>query len=209
MRDSYWKAEIDKMKNKSVRKTKEKKPVILQDAATGTVLALIEAGPGYLKRARKKGVISAVVDVQKRKVKGAKAVPARFKVKEFLENRESGAVLIKVAATVKKRFRSGKTGFGENLRPAESLESIEKKVRTRRSLPRKSSKTSRLFLQGTDRIAKKLGEEAVELVIEAKDKDDRRLLAEACDLIYYFLVLLAWRDIRLADVVRQLGKRKL
>lgn len=71
----------------------------------------------------------------------------------------------------------------------------------------KSSYTVSLFHDGLNKIAQKVGEEAVELIIEAKDSDDDRFRNEAADLIYHLLVLLEEKEIPLADVVKVLEAR--
>lgn len=66
--------------------------------------------------------------------------------------------------------------------------------------PREGSYTRQLFSKGINKIAQKVGEEAVELVIEAKDDNRDLFLGEAADLMYHFLVLLAEKDLKLEDV---------
>ena len=67
--------------------------------------------------------------------------------------------------------------------------------------------TNRLFDSGINKIAQKVGEEAVELVIEAKDNDRERFLNEAADLMYHYLVLLSAKGSSLADVEQVLRGR--
>ena len=69
------------------------------------------------------------------------------------------------------------------------------------------SYTVSLFHDGLNKIAQKVGEEAVELIIEAKDSDDERFRNEAADLIYHLLVLLEEKEIPLAEVVKVLEAR--
>ena len=69
------------------------------------------------------------------------------------------------------------------------------------------SYTVSLFREGINKIAQKVGEEAVELVIEAKDSDDERFRNEAADLMYHFLVLLEEKEIPLEDVIQVLEER--
>jgi phosphoribosyl-ATP pyrophosphohydrolase/phosphoribosyl-AMP cyclohydrolase len=63
------------------------------------------------------------------------------------------------------------------------------------------------FNKGINKIAQKVGEEAVETVIEAVDGNDERLLYEASDLMYHYLVLLASKGMGLADIEEELAKR--
>ena len=69
------------------------------------------------------------------------------------------------------------------------------------------SYTNSLFQKGINKIAQKVGEEAVELVIEAKDNDPNLFLGEAADLMFHYLVLLAAKDFSLEDVLEVLRKR--
>ncbi len=69
------------------------------------------------------------------------------------------------------------------------------------------SYTTKLFSKGINKIAQKVGEEAVELVIEAKDTNDDLFLNEAADLVYHLFVLLTEKGYRIDDVVRILEDR--
>jgi phosphoribosyl-AMP cyclohydrolase / phosphoribosyl-ATP pyrophosphohydrolase len=69
------------------------------------------------------------------------------------------------------------------------------------------SYTTKLFKEGINRIAQKVGEEAVELIIESKDNNDTLFLNEAADLMYHLLVLLAAKGHRIEDVVGILKER--
>ena len=73
-------------------------------------------------------------------------------------------------------------------------------------MPEKSYTTS-LFQAGTPRMAQKVGEEAVETVIEAVNNNDERLIYEASDLIYHLLVLLRSKGFGIADLEEELQKR--
>jgi phosphoribosyl-ATP pyrophosphohydrolase/phosphoribosyl-AMP cyclohydrolase len=69
------------------------------------------------------------------------------------------------------------------------------------------SSTSQLYKRGINKVAQKVGEEAVELVIEAKDNDDSLFKNEAADLLYHFLILLRAKNIRLEEVENILAER--
>ena len=71
------------------------------------------------------------------------------------------------------------------------------------------SYTSSLFQKGINKIAQKVGEEAVEIVIEAKDENDDLFLGEAADLMYHYLVLLAAKNKNLENVIEVLRNRHL
>lgn len=70
-----------------------------------------------------------------------------------------------------------------------------------------NSYTSTLFQKGINKIAQKVGEEAVELVIEAKDNNRELFLGEAADLIYHYLILLKAKEVTLEEVEQELSRR--
>lgn len=88
-----------------------------------------------------------------------------------------------------------------------NLNSLEKIINDRKNNPGKTSYTSSLFEGGINKIAQKVGEEAVELVIEAKDNNRELFLNEAADLLFHFLVLLQQKGVRLENVVSVLKNR--
>ena len=88
-----------------------------------------------------------------------------------------------------------------------TLHDLEKRVRERAQASADVSYTRKLIDRGVAHCAKKLGEEAVETVIAAVEEDRERLTAEAADLIYHLLVVLAARDITLAEVEAVLAAR--
>jgi len=79
-------------------------------------------------------------------------------------------------------------------------------IRRRQEMPEGSYTTS-LFNKGIGRMAQKVGEEAVETVIEAMDGNDERLLYEGSDLLYHLIVLLTYKGYRLEDLANELRKR--
>ncbi len=96
----------------------------------------------------------------------------------------------------------------ENKAPAGSfLDYLEDIIESRKNDPSDASYTSSLFKKGVNKIAQKVGEEAVELVIEAKDDNDDLFLGEAADLMFHYLVLLQQKGLKLEDVIGVLKKR--
>ena len=84
---------------------------------------------------------------------------------------------------------------------------LESLIKDRKANPVEGSYTNHLFNKGLNKIAQKVGEEAVEVVIEAKDNDDDLFKGEAADLLFHFLVLLVEKNIPLNDVIDLLKKR--
>jgi phosphoribosyl-ATP pyrophosphohydrolase len=78
----------------------------------------------------------------------------------------------------------------------------------RQQNPRPTSYTNSLFSAGGDEIVKKVGEEAIEVIIAAKGQTDQRLVEETADLLYHLWVLLAWRGVTLAQVLAELQRRQ-
>ena len=84
------------------------------------------------------------------------------------------------------------------------LESIiEERIREKSE----NSYTSQLYCSGINKVAQKVGEEAVELVIEAKDNNIDLFKNEAADLLYHFLILLKTKDLKLEDIEKILLER--
>jgi phosphoribosyl-ATP pyrophosphohydrolase/phosphoribosyl-AMP cyclohydrolase len=92
----------------------------------------------------------------------------------------------------------GRYGFVERLRQV---------IKKRKQEPDPKSYTSSLFAKGVNKVAQKVGEEAVELVIEAKDDNKDLFLGEAADLLFHYLVLLEYKNIELDEIIRVLESR--
>jgi len=90
----------------------------------------------------------------------------------------------------------------------ETLAELERTISDRKQNIQSGSYTSGLFEKGINAIAQKVGEEAVELIIEAKDQDDKKFLNEAADLLFHYLVLLQAKGYKLADIKSVLRERK-
>ena len=89
------------------------------------------------------------------------------------------------------------------------ISSLEKTIATRReNADSEKSYVASLFEKGINKIAQKVGEEAVEVVIEAKDDNDDLFLSESADLLFHYLILLQAKGFQLNDVVDVLKKRQ-
>ena len=88
-----------------------------------------------------------------------------------------------------------------------TLTELYQTICDRRDHPASQSYTARLISQGEDEILKKVGEEAVEVILAAKTQGDGRLIEEMADLAYHALVLLAYRGLSPADIRRELERR--
>lgn len=87
------------------------------------------------------------------------------------------------------------------------LSELERVVDDRKQNPEEGSYTSYLFEKGIDKIAKKMGEEAVETVIASKNDNKEELIGETADLLYHLLVLLREKEVPLKDVCTELKNR--
>jgi len=81
-------------------------------------------------------------------------------------------------------------------------------IETRKGADPDTSWTAKLLAKGPEKAAEKFGEEAVEAIIEAVKGDRERLTAEAADVLYHLLVMLAARDVTLGDVLAELDRRE-
>lgn len=183
-------------------------PAIVQDANTSKVLMLGFMNRKAYKKTRKTGLVTFFSrSRQELWVKGETS-GNYLKVKEVLTDCDGDTLLVKAYPKGKVCHRGKDTCFGEKNKPVTFLQDLERVIYARKEKPRKSSHTSKLFARGVNQIAKKFGEEAVELVIEAKDQEDALFKGEAGDVLYHFMVLLAQREIRLDEIVEVLKKRR-
>lgn len=95
----------------------------------------------------------------------------------------------------------------ENIANYGFLSKLEDVIAERRENMSNESYTASLFKKGINKIAQKVGEEAIEVVIEAKDNNDNLFLNESADLLFHYLILLQAKGFKLNDVVEVLEKR--
>lgn len=95
----------------------------------------------------------------------------------------------------------------ENTSNAYFIEYLEGIIADRKANPSDSSYTASLFKKGINKVAQKVGEEAVEIVIEAKDDNEELFKGEAADLLFHYLVLLEAKEIPLSKVIDVLKER--
>jgi len=92
--------------------------------------------------------------------------------------------------------------------PADMLSEVFSVICDRRDHPTESSYTSKLLAGGDNKILKKIGEEAAEVVMACKDDDSDAIAGEVADLFYHSLVALAYHGVELRDVYRKLAERR-
>ena len=88
------------------------------------------------------------------------------------------------------------------------LERLAATIAVRKTADPDTSWTAKLLARGPEKCAEKFGEEAVEAIIEAVKGDRAKLTAEAADVLYHLLVMLAARDVTLEDVEAELARRE-
>lgn len=183
-------------------------PAIVQDADTGKVLML-----GFMNREAfeitQKSRKATFFSRSRHKLWTKGETSGNFlEVREILLDCDADTILVKTQPSGAVCHTGADTCFGEPNEAANFLFELERIIIDRRANPQENSHTSRLFAKGLNKIAQKVGEEAVELVIEAKDDDAALFKAEAADLLYHMLVLFAEKRITLAEVLETLQHRR-
>ncbi len=98
--------------------------------------------------------------------------------------------------------------MSEGTNRSEVLFRLESLLRERKSAAPGSSYVASLYAKGLDAVLKKVGEEATEAILAAKGEDSAHLVRETADLLFHTLVMLAAKDVALADVLAELEKRE-
>ncbi|MBE2229506.1 MAG: bifunctional phosphoribosyl-AMP cyclohydrolase/phosphoribosyl-ATP diphosphatase HisIE [Chitinophagaceae bacterium] len=181
-------------------------PVIVQDAATNRVLMLGFMNQEALDISRKEGKVTFFSRSKNRLwTKGESSGHFLF-VKDMLLDCDKDTLLVKATPAGPVCHTGADTCFNET-NPAFSLEQLEQVIADRKNNPSEKSYTASLFAKGINKVAQKVGEEAVELVIESKDNNEELFLGEAADLLFHYLVLLHCKGYQLSDVINVLSKR--
>lgn len=181
-------------------------PCIVQDATTRVVLMLgFMNEEAYQKTVREKRVTFYSRSKQRLWTKGETS-GNHFDLVSITPDCDQDTLLVKVHPKGPSCHTGADTCFDET-NDAWDLTKLQEVIQDRKLNPKKGSYTNTLFNSGINKIAQKVGEEAVELVIEAKDNDRQLFLNESADLLYHFLVLLTAKGIALQDVESVLKKR--
>ncbi len=129
-------------------------------------------------------------------------------VEQVLQDCDADALLFKVRPAGPVCHTGADTCFGETNVSDDELAILERTIRERIAGQDEGSYTARLVQSGINKVAQKVGEEAVELVIEAKDDDRVKFLNEGADLVYHLLVLLQAKGCSLEDIKKILQDRR-
>ena len=131
-----------------------------------------------------------------------------LKVISVLVDCDNDTLLVKAHPTGPVCHTGADTCFGEkNEEAIMFLKYLQNFIERRRQEMPEGSYTTSLFMKGINRMAQKVGEEAVETVIEATNGTDDRLIYEASDLMYHLIVLLTSKGMRIEDLAKELKKR--
>jgi len=183
-------------------------PAIVQDAVSNKVLMLGFMNEEALNKTNSEGKVTFFSRSKQRLWTKGETSNNFLLVKEIITDCDSDTLLIKASPTGPVCHTGADTCFNEN-NSSFSLEKLEAIIADRKNNPSGSSYTSSLFSKGINKIAQKVGEEAVELVIESKDENKDKFLSEAADLLYHYLVLLQAKNYKLDDVINTLAERQI
>jgi phosphoribosyl-ATP pyrophosphohydrolase/phosphoribosyl-AMP cyclohydrolase len=129
-----------------------------------------------------------------------------LEVTDIISDCDQDTILVKARPVGPACHTGADTCFSER-NPSWSISALERIIVDRKENPKEGSYTTTLFNSGMNKIAQKVGEEAVELVIEAKDNNKDLFLNEAADLMYHYIVLLQAKGFSLNDVESVLKQR--
>jgi phosphoribosyl-ATP pyrophosphohydrolase/phosphoribosyl-AMP cyclohydrolase len=187
-------------------------PAIIQDAVTRRVLMLGYMNEEAFTITQERGLVTFYSRTRQKLWTKGETSGNYLTVRDMLIDCDNDTILVKAVPSGPVCHTGSDTCFDEENDPdlmtsSEFLIYLENVIKDRREHPIEGSYTNHLFSRGINKIAQKVGEEAVELVIEAKDENKQLFLGEAADLMYHFLVLLAQKNIGLDEVIEVLKGR--
>ena len=183
-------------------------PAIVQDAMTGKVLMQGFMNAEALVKTQETGMVTFFSRSKDRLWTKGETSGNFMELVSVAADCDGDSILIKAnprgpvchtgADTCWDEENTSKTGFIDQLRTI---------IKDRKNNPSEKSYTASLFAKGINKIAQKVGEEAVEIVIEAKDDNKELFLGEAADLLFHYLVLLEAKGYELDEVMEVLIQR--
>jgi phosphoribosyl-ATP pyrophosphohydrolase/phosphoribosyl-AMP cyclohydrolase len=184
-------------------------PAIVQDDDTNKVLMLGFMNADAVNMSKKLGKVTFYSRTKKRLWTKGEDSGHFLILKDILVDCDQDSLLIKASPTGPVCHTGADTCWGEkNDRGGpEFIKKLQGIIWDRKNHPEENSYISGLFKKGINKIAQKVGEEAVELVIEAKDQNDHLFLNEAADLLFHYLILLEARGHNFRDVTNVLQIR--
>ena len=189
-------------------------PVVVQDYESGEVLMLMYANEEAIQKTLSSGFAHYYSRSRKNVYKFGEVLGNYQKLKAMVLDHDSDTILLKVDQAGKADPEQGAfTCFPEqlvgeyNTIGGEMFGKLQRIVSNAKKNPEEGDYTSFLFVRGVDRIAKKVGEEAVELVIASKGEEKKIVVCEAADLLFHVMVLLNAKNVKLSEVCGELAKR--
>ena len=181
-------------------------PVIIQDERTLQVLMLAYMNEEAFSKTKEEGIVTFFSRSKNRLWTKGEESGNFLSVKNIEVDCDQDTILIKVIPTNTVCHTGSFSCFGEKDSKG-FLYELEEKISQRIDDKIQDSYTYSLYQKGINKVAQKVGEEAVELVIEAKDDNEDLFKNEAADLLYHFLILLKAKNIHLADIEKILLDR--
>ncbi len=183
-------------------------PAIIQHYQSNQVLMLGFMNAEALEKTKKTGRVTFFSRTKNRLWTKGEESGNFLEVKEFQEDCDQDTLLIKVDPVGPVCHTGDASCFGDDSgNPYIFLEELQLLLKSRKSEMPEGSYTAELFRSGTNKIAQKVGEEAIEFIIESKDRDDEKFLNEGADLLFHILILLVDRGYSLADIASILKER--
>ena len=183
-------------------------PAIIQDSITQKVLMLGYMNQQAYQQTQETGKVTFYSRSQKQLWTKGETSGNFLLVKSISNDCDNDTLLIQAEPTGPVCHTGSDTCWEEeNTSDLCFLSKLEDIIRDRKLNPTDASYTSSLLKKGINKIAQKVGEEAVELVIEAKDDNKDLFLNEAADLLYHYLILLSAKGFGLRDVIDILDAR--
>lgn len=184
-------------------------PAIIQDAKTDKVLMLGYMNQEALEKTEKEGIVTFFSRSKQRLWTKGETSNNFLHVVDIKVDCDEDTLLIKVNPDGPTCHTGEDTCWNEVNEPGQAgwLNHLKAVIRDRKNNPSEKSYTTSLFEKGTNKIAQKVGEEAVELVIEAMDSNDHLFKDEAADLLFHYLVLLEQRGIDFDEIIDVLRER--
>ncbi len=182
-------------------------PVIIQDIKTNKVLMLGFMNEEALKITEHSGHVTFYSRSKKRLWTKGETSGNYLEVKSIAADCDNDTMLIKVHPLGPVCHTGADTCFFEKNHPEDFINYLENIITLRKQAGESESYVSSLFKKGVPKIAQKVGEEAVELVIEAMGNNTDLFVNESADLLFHYLVLLHAKGFSLQDVIEVLKKR--
>ena len=182
-------------------------PAIVQDYKTQKVLMLGFMNEESLKKTEETGMVTFYSRSKKRLWTKGEESGNHLLLRQLLSDCDNDTLLIKAEPKGPVCHTGADTCWSEKNHAEDFLFYLEDIINLRRKAPPERSYVSALFAGGINKIAQKVGEEAVELVIESKDNNKDLFLGEAADLLFHFLVLLNAKGYNLQHVINVLQQR--